>query len=87
MRAMSRRHKKACERRSRPRGALPGGPPWPQNALVELREPSDHQLVGAAIKSRSGNVLRRPVGDVEAEIAAAEKAQRETRKKAREELR
>ena len=55
--------------------------------IAELREPSDHQLVDAVIESHSGNVLRRRAGDVEAEIAAAEKAQREARKKARKELR
>ena len=55
--------------------------------LVELREPSDHQVVDAVMESRSGSVLRRPVADVEAEIAAAEQAQHEARKKARRELR
>ena len=61
--------------------------PGHDTLLAELREPSDHQVVDAVIESRSGNVLRRPVADVEAEIAAAEKAQREARKKARKELR
>ena len=61
--------------------------PGHDTLLAELREPSDHQLVDAVIESRSGNVLRRPVADVEAEIAAAEKAQRQARHKAREELR
>jgi uncharacterized membrane protein len=61
--------------------------PGHNTLLAELWEPSDHQLVDAVIESRSGNVLRRPVWDVEAEIAAAEKAQREARKRAREELR
>jgi uncharacterized membrane protein len=55
--------------------------------LVELREPGDHQVVDAVMESRSGSVLRRPVADVEAEIAAAEQAQHEARKKARTELR
>jgi hypothetical protein len=33
-----------------------------------------------------GTVLRRPAGDVEAEVAAAEHAQREAKRKARKEL-
>jgi len=61
--------------------------PGHDTLLVELREPSDHQVVDGVMESRSGSVLRRPVADVEAEIAAAEKAQHEARKKARRELR
>jgi uncharacterized membrane protein len=55
--------------------------------LVELSEPSDHQVVDGVMERRSGSVLRRGVADVEAEIAAAERAQDEARKKARRELR
>ena len=55
--------------------------------LVELREPRDHEVVDSVMESRSGSVIRRGVADVEAEIAAAENAQREARKKARKELR
>ncbi len=61
--------------------------PGQDTLLVELREPGDHQIVDGVMESRSGNVLRRPVADVEAEIAAAEQAQHEARKKARRELR
>jgi len=61
--------------------------PGHDTLLVELREPSDHQVVDGVMESRSGSVLRRPVADVEAEIAAAEQAQHEARKKARRELR
>jgi len=61
--------------------------PGHDTLLVELREPGDHQVVDGVIESRSGSVLRRPVADVEAEIAAAEKAQHEARNKARRELR
>ncbi len=61
--------------------------PGHDTLLVELREPGDHQVVDGVIESRSGSVLRRSVVDVEAEIAAAEKAQHEASKKARRELR
>ena len=61
--------------------------PGHDTLLVELGEPGDHQVVDSVMESRSGNVLRRPVADVEAEMAAAEKAQHEARKKARAELR
>ena len=61
--------------------------PGHNTLLAELQEPSDHQVVDSVIESRSVNVLRRPAADVEAEMAAAEKAQHEARKKARRELR
>lgn len=61
--------------------------PGHETLLAELLEPSDHEVVDGVMESRSGHVLRRSVADVEAEIAAAEKAQREARKTAREELR
>ena len=61
--------------------------PGHDTLLVELREPRDHEVVDGVMESRSGSVIRRAVVDVEAEIAAAEKAQREARKKARKELR
>lgn len=60
--------------------------PGHDTLLVELNEHGDHQLVDGIMERRSGTVLRRPVADVEAEIAAAEHAQREARKKARREL-
>jgi uncharacterized membrane protein len=60
--------------------------PGHDTLLVELREPSDHQVVDGVMESRSGSVLRRSVADVEAEIAAAEKAQHEARNEARKKL-
>jgi hypothetical protein len=53
---------------------------------AELSEPSDHKVVDAVMATRSGTVLRRDVQDVEAEIAAAEEAQREAKKQARKRL-
>jgi hypothetical protein len=54
--------------------------------LAELEEPSDHKVADALMATRSGSVLRRDVHDVEAEIAAAEEAQREAKKQARKRL-
>lgn len=54
--------------------------------LAELAEQS-YEVIDTAMSQLGGSVLRRSVADVEAEIAAAEKAQREAKRKAREELR
>jgi uncharacterized membrane protein len=54
--------------------------------LAELREPDDHDVVDAAMATRSGTVLRRALADVEAEIAAAEEAQREAKRLAQKRL-
>ena len=54
--------------------------------FAELRELSDDNVVDAVMASRSGAVLRRDLRDVEAEIAAAEEAQRAARKEARKRL-
>jgi len=54
--------------------------------LAEVDEPSP-EVVDSAMERLGGSVLRRPVADVEAEIAAAEEAQKEAKKKAREVLR
>ena len=43
--------------------------------------------IDAVMANLGGTVLRRSAGDVQAEVAAAEEAQREAKKKAREELR
>ena len=43
--------------------------------------------IDAAMANLGGTVLRRSAGDVQAEVAAAEEAQREAKKKARKELR
>ena len=54
--------------------------------LAEVTEQSD-EVIDVAMGDLGGTVLRRPVADVEAEIAAAEKAQRDARHKAQKELR
>ena len=54
--------------------------------LVDVSEPSP-EVIDSAMARLTGSVLRRPVDEVEAEIAAAEKAQHEAKKKARKELR
>jgi uncharacterized membrane protein len=54
--------------------------------LAQVVEQSP-EVVDAAMARLSGSVVRRPVSEVEAEIAAAEDAQREAKRKARSELR
>jgi uncharacterized membrane protein len=54
--------------------------------LAEIVEQSP-EVVDTAMARLGGTVLRRPLDDVEAEVAAAEKAQRAAKKKARKELR
>ena len=54
--------------------------------LAEVREQSP-EVIDTAMARLGGTVVRRSVYEVEAEIAAAEKAQREARRKARKELR
>ncbi len=58
----------------------------PPSLLAEVSEPAT-TAVDAVMANLGGTVVRRPVGEVEAEIAAAEEAQREAKKKARKELR
>jgi uncharacterized membrane protein len=53
--------------------------------LAQLTEQSP-EVLDTAMASRSGTVVRRSVYDVEAEIAAAQKAQREAKREARKEL-
>jgi uncharacterized membrane protein len=53
--------------------------------LAEVVEPSP-EVIDTAMTGLGGTVLRRAVDDVEAEIAAAEKAQRAAKKEARKEL-
>jgi uncharacterized membrane protein len=53
--------------------------------LAEVTEQSD-EVVDQAMGKLGGRVLRRPVADVEAEIAAAEKAQRAAKREARKQL-
>ena len=54
--------------------------------LADVSEESPAAL-DAVMASLGGTVLRRSAGDVQAEVAAAEEAQREAKKKARTELR
>jgi uncharacterized membrane protein len=54
--------------------------------LAEVDEPSP-EVLDAAMARLSGAVLRRPVVDVEAEIAAAEEAQKAAKRQARKVLR
>ena len=53
--------------------------------LAEVSEQSP-EVIDTAMARLGGTVLRRPSADVEAEVAAAEKAQREAKRKARKEL-
>jgi uncharacterized membrane protein len=53
--------------------------------LVQVTEQSP-EVVDSALARLGGTVLRRPVADVEAEIAAAEKAQRKAKREATKEL-
>jgi len=55
-------------------------------ALAEVSEQSP-DVVDTAMARLSGKVLRRPLADVEAEIAAAEEAQKAAKRRARKELR
>jgi len=53
--------------------------------LAEVTEQSP-EVIDSAMTRLGGTVLRRPAGEVEAEVAAAEHAQREAKRKARKEL-
>jgi uncharacterized membrane protein len=53
--------------------------------LAEVSEQSP-EVIDTAMARLGGDVLRRPAPDVEAEVAAAEHAQREAKRKARKEL-
>jgi uncharacterized membrane protein len=56
------------------------------NALLAEVSEQSPEVIDAAMTRLGGSVLRRPSGDVEAEVAAAEHAQREAKRKARKEL-
>jgi uncharacterized membrane protein len=58
----------------------------PPGLLAEVSEPGP-EAIDAIMAHLNGTVVRRSVADVELEIAAAEDAQREAKKKARKELR
>jgi uncharacterized membrane protein len=53
--------------------------------LADVAE-ADPVAIDAVMANLGGTVLRRSAGDVQAEVAAAEEAQREAKKKARKEL-
>lgn len=59
--------------------------PGPAALIAEVTEQSP-EVVDAAMAKLSGTVLRRSAGDVEAEVAAAEHAQKEAKATARKEL-
>jgi uncharacterized membrane protein len=56
------------------------------NALLAEVSEQSPEVIDTAMARLGGTVLRRPAGDVEAEVAAAEHAQREAKRKARKEL-
>jgi uncharacterized membrane protein len=58
-----------------------------QTALLAQVTEQSPEVVDTAMARLGGTVLRRPVDDVEAEIAAAEKAQRQAKREAARELR
>jgi uncharacterized membrane protein len=58
----------------------------PPGLLAEVSEPAP-EAVDAVMAHLNGAVVRRSAADVELEVAAAEDAQREAKKKARDELR
>ena len=57
-----------------------------RTALVAVVTEESPEVTDAAMAGLAGTVLRRPVPDVEAEIAAAEDAERKARREARKEL-
>lgn len=58
----------------------------PPGLLADVSEPGP-EAVDAVMAHLGGTVMRRPAAEVELELASAEDAQREAKKKAREELR
>jgi uncharacterized membrane protein len=58
-----------------------------RNSLIAVVAEQSPDVIDAAMARLSGTVVRRPVYDVEDEIATAQEAQREAKKKARAELR
>jgi uncharacterized membrane protein len=55
-------------------------------ALLAVVSEQSHEVVDAAMSGVGGTVLRRPVAEVEAEVAAAEEAERKAKREARKEL-
>jgi uncharacterized membrane protein len=57
-----------------------------RTAVIAEASELNREVIDAAMSRLGGSVMRRPVDDVEAEIAAAEKAQRKAQKEARKQL-
>jgi uncharacterized membrane protein len=57
-----------------------------RTALLAVVDEANPEVVDAAMSALGGNVVRRPVAEVQAEIAAAEKAERQAKLEARKEL-
>ncbi|HVP02662.1 MAG TPA: DUF1269 domain-containing protein [Solirubrobacteraceae bacterium] len=67
-------------------GELSASVPSGRTALLAQVTEQSPEVVDSAMARLGGTVLRRPVADVEAEIAAAEKAQRKAKREATKEL-
>ena len=67
-------------------GAISSSVQAGHTALLAVLVEGSPEVVDAAMSEVAGTVLRRPVADVEAEIAAAEEAQRKAKREARKEL-
>lgn len=67
-------------------GAISGSVRPGHTALLAVVAEQSPEVVDAAMSAFGGTVLRRPVSDVEAEIAAAESAERKAKWEARKEL-
>jgi uncharacterized membrane protein len=67
-------------------GAISGSVKVGQTALLAVVDEPSTEVLGAAMADLGGTVARRSVADVEAEIAAAEDAERKAKQEARKEL-
>ena len=67
-------------------GAISGSVKVGQTALLAVVDEPSTEVVAAAMADLGGTVARRSVADVEAEIAAAEDAERKAKQEARKEL-
>ena len=67
-------------------GAISSSVQAGRTALLAVVVEQSPEVVGAAMSGVGGTVLRRPVAEVEAEIAVAEEAERKAKREARKEL-
>jgi uncharacterized membrane protein len=67
-------------------GAVSTSVRFDRTALLAVVDEQSPEVLDVAMASLGGTVVRRPVADVEAEIAAAEKAERKAKSEARKEL-